>query len=83
MAYNSSTQSSTGYTPFYLMFGRQARLPVDVMYGTSSNELASPSEYAKNLKAVLNDGYAQCREKFSLVQQCQKESYDKRTHGKN
>lgn len=36
-AYNFSRQESTGRTPFSLLYGREARLPLDMATGVSSD----------------------------------------------
>jgi len=37
--YRASEQQTTGFTPYFLMFGREARAPADLVYGPP---LASP-----------------------------------------
>ena len=82
MAYNSSVQSSTSYTPFYLMFGHQARLPVDIMYRPIEQQVQSYGEYAKLLKNRLQTAFDLVKQHVTKAHQHQKEFYDQKIHGK-
>lgn len=84
MAYNASIQSSTGFSPFYLMFGRQARLPIDLVYGTGKQEVEDQSigEYAASLKERMSTAFALVRKNVSKHHVHQKELYDQKVHGK-
>ena len=84
MAYNTSVQSSTGFTPFYLMFGRQARLPVDIIYGTGAPEGESRdvSTYVSLLRRRMSEAFEIVRRNVSKHHQYQKVLYDEKVHGK-
>ncbi|KAL5460044.1 hypothetical protein EMCRGX_G033460 [Ephydatia muelleri] len=56
----------SGFTPFFLMFGRQAKLPLDIIYGSTPTEPQPVHEYAKNLKRSLEDAYSRVREHLRL-----------------
>ena len=80
-AYNSSVQSSTGHTPHFLMFGREARLPVDLQFGTAFSESISPDQHARKLQNVLCYAYQLARDSLGEAQKRQKLLYNRSIHG--
>jgi len=69
---------TTGYTPFYLMFGHEAYFPVDLIYGSSPDSPSSPSQYAAQLTSSLPEAYACTRTRMQTEHRLPKECYDKR-----
>ena len=84
-AYNCTKNESTGYSPFYLMFGRQARLPIDVAMGVEPGgrhkEHQSTTAYAKDLKERLDQAYKIASKEGEKSGKRNKQQYDKKVKG--
>ena len=80
-AYNTSTHSSTGFTPFYLMFGRQASIPVDLMFPFNLGPEKELRTYVEQLRKGLRDADAIVRENCDADHRRQKALYDRKVSG--
>ena len=78
-AYNATKHDSTGYSPFELMFGRQARLPLDMVFGTQIEEGTSDlTEYGKELHERLKTAYDKVNHNADQARSKQKAQFDKK-----
>ena len=81
LAYRTSVKETTGITPFSLMFGRSARLPIDIEFNLPYASYDNPSQYQKQLRQRLHQAYATVQEHSSAEQNRQKCLYDRSVHG--
>lgn len=79
-AYNSTKCDATGYSPYHLMFGREARLPVDLCFGTSPDgiEDVCHTRFVNKLKEDLKQAYKLASEAADKRHQRNKRLYDQR-----
>jgi len=69
--YNATPHPATGYAPFYLMFGRNAKLPTDFLLGTLEEE---PEDWVKVHKKHLELAHQKANENLPTGQGAKKSS---------
>ena len=83
-AYNSMRQETTGHTPYFLMFGRQPRLPVDMAFDLGQDNTKQPiTNYVSDMKERLQKAYDLASKAAKQAQEKQKSYYDLKIRGNN
>ena len=83
-AYNCTKHASTTYSPYYLMFGRHPRLPIDVEFGlpkSNCGDNSSKSRYIQKLRRRLNYAFQKATKVANQQANKYKTSYDKSIKG--
>ena len=77
-AYNCTTDAATGFNPYYLLFGRESRMPVDVEFGLQrGSQKGSPGEsnYVSQLKRRLRFAHKKAKHIAKRQQAKHREMY--------
>jgi transposase InsO family protein len=81
-AYNCTRQESTGRSPYFLIFGREPRLPVDLVFGLATSTSGQTlTKYADGLRQRLKSAYNIAARNVEKAQVRQKKNYDLKVRG--
>ena len=64
-AYNAKPHATTGYLPFYLMFGRDPRLPIDRLIELDETQGQEPSTWVSRHQKELRSAHRRAAEKLT------------------
>jgi Integrase zinc binding domain/Chromo (CHRromatin Organisation MOdifier) domain len=76
LAMNSAVQASTGFSPFHMVYGREAPLPVDVKLKTPVSSAANPA--VEELHKKLEEVWKKATKNLERAQERQKRTADKK-----
>ena len=77
MAYHTTVHTSTGYSPFRLMFGREIRVLLGVMMEKEETTESHYEDFVAELEKRLTRAYQDVRVKLGIAQRRQKDAYEK------
>ena len=79
-AYNCTVSPVTGFSPYFLMFGRNPKLPLDIDLGipTIEQEPLIQQNYDQKLYSTLQWAYQKAQESNRKESECHKKYYDQR-----
>ena len=83
-AYNCTRNAATGFSPYYLLYGREPRLPVDVEFGFQrGGQRGSPGEsnYISQLRRRLKFAHKKAKHMAQKQQAKHRELYDLKSRG--
>ena len=78
--YNCTMSPVTGFSPYFLMFGRTQKLPLDIDLGIPmvEQEQTSHQNYAQKLHSKLQWAYQKDQDNNKRESECHKRYYDQR-----
>ena len=81
-AYNCTRHSATGFSPFYLLFGRQPRLPIDLVFNTKPTPVTADArsypDYVRKWKKAMTEACETASKRSNNSNAQSKNLYDKR-----